>query len=285
MSEKIVQNPKKINDYNFDPSLFIPMQSDLDIDKIYSNDVGLMPGTNYIVIGDPGIGKTTVVLKHIRNLQERNYKTVYINAEMTLIDMAVYTQRFPEFGDVDTYFVKQLLKDDIPIDEQLERIIQDDYHVVGIDSLAELLNIIKEEKRWTSTKAEKWLLDIIEESNTINYTSFLIIQQVNKNGTFKGSNKIKHNTTGMLEMRWDDNNETYMYFTKNRRGGVNQRMYFKLGNNDLKFDVDRFYNDVRASEELERQNDINQRSEINFDNYVEDNLENDLKEEVQNMSH
>lgn len=61
-------------------------------------------------------------------------------------------------------------------------------------------------------------------------TTFLIIQQVTKGGVFLGSNKLKHNTTGMMELRFDEDNPdlTWISFSKNRRGPINQRLYFDL---------------------------------------------------------
>ena len=288
MNENNVKAPTKVNDYNFDPSLFIPMESGLEIDKIYSEDCGLMRGTNYIIIGDPGVGKTTIVLRHISELQNKGYKVLYVNSEMTLNDMAVYTQRFPEFGEVETYFVKDLLREDMNIVDQLDIIFQKNYDVIAVDSLAELLLIVQSEggnKIQSSKKAEKWFLDVITSANIDNYTSFLIIQQVTKNGNFVGTNKINHNTTGMMEMRWDNNNERYMYFTKNRRGGIDQRMYFTLTKNKLAFDINRFNNDIRATEMLRQQSEIDNRNEINFDNYFNDDfeIEDELQKEISNM--
>jgi predicted ATP-dependent serine protease len=62
------------------------------------------------------------------------------------------------------------------------------------------------------------------------FSTFLCIQQVTKDGVFLGSNRLKHATTGMLEMRFDEDNPdlTYLEFTKNRRGAIGHRLYFDL---------------------------------------------------------
>ena len=59
----------------------------------------------------------------------------------------------------------------------------------------------------------------------------MLIQQVTKAGVFVGSNKLKHMTDGMMEMRRESNRDgggTYMEFTKNRNGDVANRLYFQL---------------------------------------------------------
>ena len=62
------------------------------------------------------------------------------------------------------------------------------------------------------------------------FTTFLCIQQVTKDGVFLGSNRLKHATTGMLEMRFDEEDKsiTFLEFTKNRRGSIGQRLLFDL---------------------------------------------------------
>ena len=52
----------KMSELKFDKQLFRPMKSGRVIDSHFSSEGGLMKGTNYAIVGDPGIGKTTVML-------------------------------------------------------------------------------------------------------------------------------------------------------------------------------------------------------------------------------
>ena len=84
--------------------------------------------------------------------------------------------------------------------------------------------------------AESWLVDVCVNNNkgdnkTNKYTSFLLIQQVTKAGVFVGSNKLKHLTDAMLEMRRESDRNgggTYLTFTKNRNGEAGMRMSYQL---------------------------------------------------------
>lgn len=58
-------------------------------------------------------------------------------------------------------------------------------------------------------------------------TSFLIIQQVTKAGTFAGSNRFKHMLTGMARMQFVEGGRC-ISFSKNRRGGQMDRLFFKV---------------------------------------------------------
>ena len=67
----------KMKDMKFDPSLFRPMKSGRIIDAHFSSQKGLMKGTNYAIVGDPGIGKTTVMLDMLADLQRKGKKVLF----------------------------------------------------------------------------------------------------------------------------------------------------------------------------------------------------------------
>ncbi len=52
----------KMSDLKFEKNLFNPLKTGRKIDEFFSGDRGIMPGTNTVITGDPGIGKTTVLL-------------------------------------------------------------------------------------------------------------------------------------------------------------------------------------------------------------------------------
>ena len=52
----------KMEDIKFNEDLFIPIKTKTIVDTILSTEGGIFPGTNTVVIGDPGVGKSTVLL-------------------------------------------------------------------------------------------------------------------------------------------------------------------------------------------------------------------------------
>ena len=56
----------------------------------------------------------------------------------------------------------------------------------------------------------------------------MIIQTVTKSGNFSGSNRFKHALTSMGALRFGEGGGRYLSFSKNRRGGVMNRLYFNL---------------------------------------------------------
>ena len=248
----------RMKDQDFDPVLFEPMATGKPVDKLFTNDGGIPRATNYMVVGDPGVGKSTVTLDILSDLALAGNRVLFISAEMTRIDLFGYVKRYPKFGNVDILFLGEYL-DDNP-KTVIEEALKPGYDVVLIDSFAEVQEAIKETNRMTTSGSEKFIIDMMVRHNLAGndsktHTAFLVIQQVTKGGVFVGSNRLKHNTTGMLEIRFDDDGQSkYLMFTKNRRGDVLKKMYFSLKDSgDVKYDDRRFNIDEGARDIFEQE--------------------------------
>ena len=71
------------------------MKTGKKIDSLLSGEGGLMKGTNFAFIGDPGVGKSTVMLDILADLQAKGQKCLFISGEMTSIDLYAYKQGVP----------------------------------------------------------------------------------------------------------------------------------------------------------------------------------------------
>jgi len=220
----------KMSDLSFDKKLFIPMVTKTKVDKFFSAEGGVMPGTNIVCTGDPGVGKTTVLLDIVADLHKIGKKVLFISGEMNAIDMVGYCKRFPKFNDLDILFMGDYTEHNP--DTVIKQALAPGYDVVLIDSLAEVADMYVDFNGGTAKGATNKLLGLMEEHNLGNNdsktnTTFLIIQQVTKSGGFVGSNKIKHMVTGMMHLKFE-NSERYLVFSKNRRGGNGNKIYFNL---------------------------------------------------------
>jgi predicted ATP-dependent serine protease len=222
----------KMRNQSFDPSLFEPMPTGKSIDWLFTPEGGIPRATNYMVVGDPGVGKSTVCLDIISDLANKGYKVLFISGEMTRIDLFRYVQRYPKFGNVDILFLGEYA-DDLP-HRVVQNVLAPGYDIVLLDSFEEIKEAIREGMKVSGPSASKFLIDLMLSHNLGNneslaHTAFLVIQQVTKKGQFLGSNKLKHMLTGMLELRFEeDGMVSYMEFTKNRRGPIGQKMYYSL---------------------------------------------------------
>jgi ABC-type dipeptide/oligopeptide/nickel transport system ATPase subunit len=259
----------KMNDQEFSADLFVPMKTGKPIDKLFTLAGGVPKACNYLLIGDPGVGKSTVSLDIISDLQAAGYKVLFISAEMNRIDLYEYVQRFPKFGDVDIIFTGEYC--DSNPKTVIEGALTEGYDIVLIDSFAEVQDDVRGVLKYSAAEAEKWLINLMISHNIGNneerkHTTFIAIQQVTKNGIFIGSNKIKHATQGMLELRMDQSGQSYMSFSKNRRGSAGKRMYYSLAKSgDVFYDEKRYNNDENVRDAVEREKEELNGEESNFD--------------------
>ena len=253
----MVRDVVKMKDIQFEKGLFENWMTGKIMDELLCSYKGLPKGVNYMVIGDPGVGKTTIILDLLSDLSMYNSaKVLFVSAEMNEIDLAIYVQRFPKFQNLDILFVEGEFEQEPHSCKTLERlsaILDQGWDVVAIDSFYELQGIIKEEENITLKKAESLLLSLMKQqskggnSKNIN-TTFLTIQQVTKSGAFVGSNRLKHSITAMMELRLENPkniySDRYAVFTKHRRGDVGVRLYYDLGaTGDVFYNEERYRND------------------------------------------
>lgn len=281
----------KLKKLQYDESIFETMRTYTVVDEFFSNKQGVPRACNFILIGDPGVGKTTVALDIVCDIQKDNQKTLFISAEMNQIDMYEYMERFPKFGNIDILFLGDYTDENPKL--VIEEVLKKGYDIVLGDSFAEIIDEIQESCFMSSKASEKWLIDLMlkhnkgENENKL-YTTFIMIQQMTKGGKFVGSNKLKHNTTGMLEIRFDGNSDAaprYMEWSKNRRGSVGKKLYFTLDKTEnVNYLEDKWIMEEENRNRMESELEALQREAEEFDailNGIDISTEDKKKEEAE----
>jgi len=230
---------QKLNELDINPGMLESMLSGTALDKLISHEGGVPCSTNIMCIGDPGVGKTTILLDLMAQVQNRNKnrKCLFISGEMGKKQMFKYTERFKHFGIIDTLFTSDYAEYNTK--DVMEQLFDKGYDLILIDSVAEVLDAVRNDNNWDRKMAESWLVDICYKNNKgenkgHKFTTFLLIQQVTKGGVFVGSNKLKHMMDAALELRRDPKTEaTSLEFTKNRNGNVNLKFGFQILNSSI----------------------------------------------------
>ena len=245
----------KMRDVRFDKDLFINFHTRTILDKLLCSYQGLPKGVNYMIIGDPGVGKTTIILDMLANIRKAqpSVRILFISAEMNEIDLAIYVERFPKFGNLDILFIEGGFDECGHSWQTVADTLDEGWDIIAIDSFHELQGIVKEEENVTNKRAESMLLSLIKQQNKAQNdrgvnTTFLTIQQVTKSGAFVGSNRLKHMITAMMELRLDNPkniySDRYITFSKHRRGDVGVKLYYNLSTTgDVDFDEERYEQD------------------------------------------
>lgn len=217
------------------------------IDDLFSDHEeggGLYGGTVNIVIGESGVGKSTVMLDLLASVTDQNpeAKVLYISSEMTRNDILFYYKKTPSIGKVPTLLLMDYVKTG-QLDKVLENAFNGGYDIILLDSHQDVLVKLKEVHGWKSTYAESWLTGMMIDAAEKSGCAVLAIQHMTKGGTYVGSTYLKHATTAMMEIRFDLSGQRYLEFSKNRRGGsgTNKRLYYRLDEaGAVVYDSDRF---------------------------------------------
>ena len=254
-----------------DPKKYIPIKTGTSVDILWSARGGILPATNTMITGDPGIGKSSVMMSVLEGIktQNPNSSVLYVSAEMTqtdLMDPESFMKYYPGILDkVEFLFAIDYIENDkINFSTALDIVLKRGYDIVVFDSMIEVQQIIQSEVGLGSGKAaEKFMLSLMQVQNEGGnerkvYTAFLLIQQVKKDGEFVGSRRLEHMITAFLSIKWDhaQHGKKYMEFRKNRRGKVKCRLYFKFTNAGIEYDMNRFEDEAAISDILESGQDI-----------------------------
>jgi predicted ATP-dependent serine protease len=242
-----------------------------DLFSDHEDGGGLYGGTVNIVIGESGVGKSTVLLDMLASVQQENpdAKVLYVSSEMTRNDILFYYKKTPSIAQVPTLLLMDYVKTG-QLDQVISKTLNGDWDIILIDSHQDILVKLKEVMGWKSTYAESWLTNIMIDAAEKAGTAILAIQHMTKGGQYVGSTYLKHATTSMMEILFDDAGQRYVRFSKNRRGGsaVGKRLYFRLEDGEVVYDGARFKEneELREIEDREsiRQVDLSQKFEEIF---------------------
>ena len=245
------------------------------IDDLFSDHEeggGIYGGTVNIVIGESGVGKSTVLLDLLSSIQDQNpeSKILYVSSEMTRNDILFYYKKTPAIGKVPTLLLMDYMADG-QLSAVLESAFNGQHDIIVLDSYQDVLVKLKEAQSWKSTQAESWLTNMMIDAAEKSGCAVLAIQHMTKGGTYVGSTYLKHATTAMLEIRFDISGQRYLEFSKNRRGGsgVGKRLYYNLDETgSVVYDQERFTEteSIRKIENTEsiRQHDLTKKFEEIF---------------------
>ena len=232
---------------------------------------GIYGGTVNIVIGESGVGKSTILLDTLASIQteQPDAKVLYVSSEMTRNDIKFYHQKTPAIGKVPTLLLMDYVKSG-RLSKVIEQTLNGDWDIILIDSHQDVLVKLKEVMGWKSTFAESWLTNLMIDAAEKNGAAIFAIQHMTKGGQYVGSTYLKHATTSMMEIKFDEVGLRYVEFSKNRRGGslVGNRLYFRLEDGNVVYDQQRFketqeLKEIESAESI-RQIDLSQKFEEIF---------------------
>ena len=197
-----------------------------ELDRVLGG--GIIPGSLILVGGDPGIGKSTLLLQVCRNLSVRKQKVLYISGEESLKQIKLRATRIGEFGDD----VALLCETNLDVIEDVIR--QQKPEIVIIDSIQ---TMYKEDV----SSAPGSVSQVRESTNTFMQLakglaiSIFIVGHVTKEGVVAGPRVLEHMVDTVLYFE-GDRHASYRILrgVKNRFGSTNEIGVFEMRETGLK---------------------------------------------------
>ena len=211
-------------------------QIEMTYDKRVSTDMkeldrvlggGSVQGSMVLVGGDPGIGKSTLLLQVCRNLSEHNIKVLYISGEESLQQIKIRAERIGNFGDS----LKLLCETNL---DTIKAVIdREKPQIVVIDSIQTMFNeeVSSAPGSVSQVRESTGVLMQIAKGMGI---SIFIVGHVTKEGVVAGPRVLEHMVDTVLYFE-GDRHAAYRILrgVKNRFGSTNEIGVFEMRQDGL----------------------------------------------------
>ena len=184
---------------------------------------GFTPSTISLFTGEPGAGKTTLMLTLANALTSQGYVCLFNTAEESLYQVKLTCERLElssGFIAGQESYVPRLIKNC----DMLRKKYPKKPLFLIIDSL-QTLNDGKYGEDHTNSQSAVRALQILTDYAKEHYINVICIGQVNKSGNMAGSQKLKHMVDAMLHLSIERKDEDFkglrvLETVKNRFGGA-----------------------------------------------------------------
>lgn len=196
-----------------------------ELDRVLGG--GIVPGSLVLVGGDPGIGKSTLLLQVCRNLAEKQVSVLYISGEESLRQIKLRANRIGQFTDKMQLLCETNLE---VIREVIERRKPD---VVVIDSIQTMFHEDVSSAPGSVSQVRESTNILMQIAKGMEVSIF-IVGHVTKEGNVAGPRVLEHMVDTVLYFE-GDRHASYRILraVKNRFGSTNEIGVFEMCNTGL----------------------------------------------------
>jgi DNA repair protein RadA/Sms len=197
-----------------------------ELDRVLGG--GLVQGSLTLVGGDPGIGKSTLLLQMCQEISAQNLKVLYVTGEESLKQIKIRAERLKVDGENIMLYAEtslQLIEQGIK-NEQPDILIVDSIQTIYSDMLTSAPGSVSQVREVTSA--------MMKIAKQLNLSTF-IIGHVTKDGAIAGPRVLEHMVDTVLYFE-GDRSVAYRILraVKNRFGSTNEIGVFEMVDSGLK---------------------------------------------------
>ena len=197
-----------------------------ELDRVLGG--GIVPGSLILVGGDPGIGKSTLLLQVCRELAQTEKKVLYISGEESLRQIKLRAQRMGEFTEhllllceTNLELIRQAIERERP-----ETVVIDSIQTMFSEEVGSAPGSVSQVREATNT--------LMQLAKGLCITIF-IVGHVTKEGTVAGPRVLEHMVDTVLYFE-GDRHASYRILrgVKNRFGSTNEIGVFEMRQDGLR---------------------------------------------------
>ena len=209
--------PRKVSEIETarEPRIHLPSE---ELNRVLGG--GLVPGSMVLIGGEPGIGKSTLVLQNILSIKSR--RILYVSGEESATQIKLRADRIGRMSD-NCYVVTETSLENIfsHIETiQPELLIVDSIQTIASDTIESSAGSVSQVRECAAS-----LLRYAKESGV----PVLLIGHINKEGSLAGPKVLEHIVDAVLQFEGD---RQYMYrilrATKNRFGNTSELGIYEM---------------------------------------------------------
>lgn len=198
----------------------------LELDRVLGG--GIVPGSLVLVGGDPGIGKSTLLLQVCQNLSKSRKKILYISGEESLQQIKLRAERMGEFTET----LALLCETSLDIIQEVIR--QEKPEIVIIDSIQTMYNENVSSAPGSVSQVRESTSVLMQIAKGMGISIF-IVGHVTKEGVVAGPRVLEHMVDTVLYFE-GDRYAAYRIIrgVKNRFGSTNEIGVFEMRDTGLR---------------------------------------------------
>lgn len=190
-TKQVAAKPKHISEIQYDEQARIPTP-DGELNRILGG--GIVPGSLTLLGGEPGIGKSTLMLQVA--MQLKGYKVLYVSGEESQQQVKMRAERLGEIT-ADCYILTETATQNIF--KQAEMLLPD---VVVIDSIQTLYSAHIESAAGSISQVRECTAELMKYAKETGVPVFLI-GHITKEGTIAGPKVLEHMVDVVLQFEGD----------------------------------------------------------------------------------
>ena len=188
---------------------------------------GLVPGSLVLIGGEPGIGKSTLILQTVLGLHGK--KTLYVSGEESARQLKLRADRIQKSENPDCYIVCETSLEEIFVhikNVQPDLVIIDSIQTISTETIESSPGSVSQVRECSAS-----ILKFAKETGT----PVLLIGHINKEGSIAGPKVLEHIVDTVLQFEGDQH---YMYrilrSIKNRFGSTAELGIYEMRQNGLR---------------------------------------------------